>query len=410
MERRVRLKRNVTLLRILQIVRSFTLTIPIIVIFYKSAGMSIQDVMLLQAIFAAIIVVVEVPSGYFSDVLGRRRTLMIGSAFVVAGWAYYTVASSFGGFFVAELLLGIGFSFHSGTDSALLYDTLLELGTTERSVREEGAQLSAGNFAEAVAGVLGGLLAGISLITPFHAQAIVTIVLLPASWMLVEPIVHRTEGRAASMRDVLATVHDAVVKNAELRWIIVAGSIMGASTLTMVWLLQPYMLNVGVPVAWFGVIWASLNGLVGVFALRAHTLQERFGDRSTVVLLAIAVVIGYAVLGTWSTWIVLPVVVGFYFARGVGNPVFASAINVRVASERRATVLSVRQLGMRVIFMIVGPVVGWVNDNVSMSVALYVSALVFGMSSLVAVWLWGRSQRTSNGTLTSNVEVNSRIT
>jgi hypothetical protein len=42
------------------------------------------------------------------------------------GLGWYTVADGFWGFLIAELILGLGSSFISGTDTAMLYDTLID--------------------------------------------------------------------------------------------------------------------------------------------------------------------------------------------------------------------------------------------------------------------------------------------
>ena len=123
MDRLDRLRRNIILLRVIKALDMAMLTIPIIVIYYQHHGLTMADVMWLQAIFAITMIVIEIPSGYFSDVLGRRRTMIIGAAMHTLGWTAYAFADSFTGFLVAELLLGVGAAFISGTDSAM-YSTL----------------------------------------------------------------------------------------------------------------------------------------------------------------------------------------------------------------------------------------------------------------------------------------------
>ena len=100
------------------------LIMPIITLFYQENGLGMKDVLLLQGIYSVAIVVLEIPSGYFADVWGRKSTLIIGSFLGVLGFAIYSFTSGFWSFLVAELVLGIGQSFISGSDSALLYDTL----------------------------------------------------------------------------------------------------------------------------------------------------------------------------------------------------------------------------------------------------------------------------------------------
>jgi len=54
--------------------------LAVIVPFFKSRGLGMEDVFFVQAFFSLMLVILEVPSGYFSDLLGRRRTLIIGTS------------------------------------------------------------------------------------------------------------------------------------------------------------------------------------------------------------------------------------------------------------------------------------------------------------------------------------------
>ena len=56
----------------------------------------------------------------------------------MAGWGAYTVASSFAGALGAELLLAVSLSFISGSDSALLYETLRSGGAEASYARHQG--------------------------------------------------------------------------------------------------------------------------------------------------------------------------------------------------------------------------------------------------------------------------------
>jgi len=385
------LRRNISVLRAVHIVQSFMVTISIIVVFFQHRGLGLADVMVLQAVFAAVVVLVEIPSGYFSDVVGRRRTMIIGSIFIILGWWCFPWATSMAPLIGAEVLLAIGISFVSGTDSAMLYDTMLELNTEHQSVAAEGNRLSAGNFSEAVASIAGGALAGVSLLLPFYVQAGIAMLLLPLAILLVEPAVHEVHNRAASLLDVVRVVRDVTVHDRTLRWILISSSVLGSSTLTMVWFVQPWWQASGIPIAWFGVLWAACNALVGVAAMRAHTIEQRYGSTAIITALGVGVVVALTVLGLWQSLFALPIMAEFYIARGTSTPIFTTAINARVPSGRRATVLSVRQLGVRAIFVVVGPAVGMISDQHGLSAALLATAAVFATALVVALWRWRAS-------------------
>ncbi|RPI41295.1 MAG: MFS transporter, partial [Bacteroidetes bacterium] len=96
------------------------LFMPIVVPFYESNGLSMTDIMILQAVYSVAIVILEIPSGYLADVIGRRKTLIMGSVFGTLGFMTYSLSHGFTGFLVAEVILGIGQSCISGADSAML--------------------------------------------------------------------------------------------------------------------------------------------------------------------------------------------------------------------------------------------------------------------------------------------------
>ena len=54
----------------------FLVAIPIVVPYWKSHGLSMEEIFWLQAIFSIIVVALEIPSGYISDLLSRKKTLI----------------------------------------------------------------------------------------------------------------------------------------------------------------------------------------------------------------------------------------------------------------------------------------------------------------------------------------------
>lgn len=43
--------------------------------------------------------------------------------------------------------------------------------------------------------------------------------------------------------------------------------LLGASTLTLVWSIQPYFQMVNIPLEMYGILWAIFNVSIGIFAL-----------------------------------------------------------------------------------------------------------------------------------------------
>jgi MFS family permease len=378
---------NIPKLYVTRALRWFLLIVPVIVPFFKSNGLTMTQIMVLQSAFSIAVVLLEVPSGYFADVLGRKRSIILGSILGFFGMTWYSLAAGFWQFLVAEIVLGVGSSFISGADTALLYDTLVETGRAGQYKKIEGVNSALGNFSEATASVIGGLLASISIRLPFFIEAGVLLVGVVIALTLVEPHASAAAGgRRASWRDILGVVAYAMHGHREVRWLILFSSFVGASTLTMVWFVQPLFGASGLPLQWYGVAWAVLNASVGLFSLYAYRVERVIGEGVSRLLMVALVAVGYLVFSRWQMLAALPVLFVFYFARAMNGPLLSDAINRRIPSDIRATVLSVNALVGRLIFSAVGPSVGWVSDHAGLGNALLTSGLFYlaaGSISLV---------------------------
>ncbi|MDK2977390.1 MAG: hypothetical protein PWP52_104 [Bacteroidales bacterium] len=370
------LNSNILKLYIIKIAKWFMLFMPIVVLFYEDNGLAMRHVFLLQAIYSVTIVILEIPSGYFADALGRKSTLVIGTIMGFFGFLTYSFSYGFAGFLVAEIILGIGQSLISGADSAMLYDTLQESGKKEQYIKFEGRMVSIGNFAEAIAGVLGGLLAGVSLRYPYYAQTLVSFIGVPAAILLIEPKKQR-EVIKLKINDILKIVKYALYDHKELKWNIIYSSVIGAATLTMAWFVQPYFEMIALPVTLFGIFWTMLNLIVGVSAIFAHKIEFKLKQTKTLLWITILIPAGYIAISRIQALWGIGILFIFYFVRGVATPVLKDYINKLCDSNIRATVLSVRNFVIRIFFAIIGPFVGWYTDTFSLQAALLLSGIIF---------------------------------
>jgi MFS family permease len=367
---------NILRLYIIKASKWFMLIMPIVVLFYQDNGLGMQEVFVLQAFYSIAIVVLEIPSGYFADVLGRKRTLVIGVTLGFLGFLVYSFSFGFWGFLIAELVLGFGQSLISGADSALLYDTLLQQRKENDYLKHEGRMISIGNFAEALAGIAGGLLAAISLRYPFFIQTAIAFVAIPAAFTLIEPKLH---GTAIQMNfsKIIGVVKYALIDNKKLRWNILYSSFVGASTLTMAWFVQPWFIKIEIPVTLFGIFWTLLNLSVGVTALFSYKIERFLGVKSTVLGFTLILALGFFGAAFFKNSWGLIFLFAFYMARGVATPVLKDYINRITVSDVRATILSVRNFVIRIIFAIWGPLYGWYTDAFSLQGALIIAGFIF---------------------------------
>ncbi len=260
------------------------LPMAIITLFWKDQiGLSLAEILLLQAIFSLATLVMEFPSGYISDRIGYRFALNLACLLGITGWATYTLAGSFTGVLIAELQLGASYAFISGADSALLYETLRYDGREEHYAKYDGRMTAWAQAGEAIGAVGAGVLYGWFPLLPFILQVGV--------WVAALAICRNLKDIPAPPRETISHLQEAadIARKAfsqpGIRYTILLAALLGLSSFYPVWLIQPYMQTLNVPLSWFGPIWAVANLCVSFGSIISHRVQFHLGARGTPLLL-----------------------------------------------------------------------------------------------------------------------------
>jgi MFS family permease len=266
----------------------------------------------------------------------------------------------------------------------MLYDTLASAKQNDRYTRLEGRVTSIGNFGEAFAGIVGGILAVSSLRTPFFVQTCVAMIAIPAALMLREPPV-KTRKTKPGIKEIGSIIYSALHGDVKLKWNTFFSAITGAATLSMAWFAQPYFGQIKLPLTMYGVLWALLNLTVGIAAIYAWRFEKKFGASRTVITFTLAIFLSYLMLTFMPGYTGLIVLLVFYLGRGLATPTLRNYINIITTSDVRATVLSVRNFLIRFIFAVTGPLWGWITDKYSLQSAIISAGLIYGFFALISM-------------------------
>lgn len=388
-----RLRSNVKRIQFLSFTWMFMLLMPVIVPFLKGHGLSIREILSLQSIFAFLVVLLELPSGYLSDWLGRRACLQ--SACFLRGLAFtwLAMADGFWDFALFQCVAAVSISLYSGSDVALLYDSLEQLGDEHGRRRALGRRLLWMQSGETLAALLGGLIVLSSLPSVAFWNAILSWLPFLTSLGLVE-VPHgalASEGHLANVKRIWRQIFHG---HELLRRIMFCLIGYGLSTLLAVWLFQDYWQAMEVPLAAFGYLWAAYNLTVALVGRAAHRVEDAIGPRNVVRLVGILPVIGFGgmALCAWGfetshawpwVWAGIGLGLAFQVGRGLTQVVIKDALNTRVEKSMRATANSIASLGVRLAYGILGPAVGWVIEGSGHALALGIVALFFAL-----LFLW----------------------
>jgi MFS family permease len=358
------LRGNIRKLYVFSFLQMTLFPMAIITLFWKDhIALTLTQILLLQSIFSLATLALDYPAGYVSDRLGYRFALNVASLFGIAGWGLYTIADSFATVLLAEILLGISLSFISGSDSALLYETLRAEGKEQFYARYEGRRNGFAQGGEALGAAFAGIIYAASPLLPFFLQVGVWIAALCVTRQLAEAPRESSVPTRSHLAEALQIGRYAFLDNRRLRYTILLNTLLGIASFYPVWLIQPYMQRSGVPLAWFGPVWAGANLTVALCAMASHRMQHRLGDRGMVTILVALVAAGYCGLGAiGGVWGFL-----FYYLltcmRGLRGPMMLAHAQSESPSANRAAILSLQSFSFRLFFACTGPVVGKLADT-----------------------------------------------
>jgi predicted MFS family arabinose efflux permease len=347
----------------------FYLIVPVLIPYYVSHGLNSTQVFTIQATYALAILLLEIPSGYLADVIGRRPTLILGAAFLPLGLAVYAFTDRFLTFVLAEAFIAVANSMRSGCESALIYDTLLELREAEYYKRYEGRAFLFTRVGTAASAVLGGAAALAFLRLPFLINIATSALLLPLALSLVEP--QRTKRLARNpFLDILRITRFSLV-HGEIRHLIFYAALIGSTSIIAIWASFLYYESLGISVGLFGVIFAVFQLASAFGSSRAHAIEKAIGMRKA---LTLPLLIGaiFVLAGLVRSVAVIRFIILYSFLWGLSTPLFLDLINRRIGSDIRATVLSVAMMAGSLAYVVLAPLFGRFVDASSLGRAFIV--------------------------------------
>lgn len=353
----------------------------------KAASLGPLELVLIGATLELSVVVAEVPTGIVADVYGRRLSVLVGLCVIGVGFGLMGSAPTFWCIALGSMLWAVGGTFISGAHQAWLAD---EVGEDEAApVYLRGAQV---RQLASLAGIpLGVALAARQLQLPMLVGAVGfwALALLLSRTMSERGYTPGSHARGHPWQAMVATLRagvETVRGRPELVSLLAAALVFGMSGEAVGRLAPLHILNdIGLPgvlaeTTWFGILQAgSFLGAAMITWLtsRSAALRDpRLVVRILMVLTAVMAVATLTFALASAFWLAL---IAFWAARWVRiavEPLMVMLMNRGLASEVRATVLSMLGQAEALGEVCGGPALGLVGALRTVRIALMGAALV----------------------------------
>jgi MFS family permease len=143
----------------------------------------------------------------------------------------------------------------------------------------------------------------------------------------------------------------------------------------------------------YGIFWTALNLTAGISSVFAHRVEKFLGKNWSLFVIVLLITLGYFLSGMAISIWGMAFLFMFYLMRGIATPILKNYINQYTESDIRATILSVRDFIIRIIFAAIGPLLGWITDNINLESAFLLAGGIYLVSAIIVVLPWIRRSR-----------------
>lgn len=294
---------------------------------------------------------------------------------------------SVAGFMLVELIFALGLGCISGADEALFYDSLKVKGEELAFSRYWGRIRGITMACSALWFIVGGLLAdSFGLEAPYQLGMLVMLGFVTLSMFLTE--VHSEESLTCKLGTDVSQAWSVLARGKQsIQIVVLASAFLFAMNQSFFWQLQPYLLELEVPLSFNGLILAALGLLGSTFAATTSRWQryispERFIGFSVVALPMTLLVIGW----DYRIW-PLGLIVIHQFIRAGHCVLFSEILHGEIDSKLRATAMSLRNMIDKIGYGIWLVGAGLLVDEVGLATSLWWQ----GVIGLVCVGVVGGS-------------------
>ena len=359
---KLNIKRQLGLLYISNFMFNISIAGAAWVLLLVSDGYSLVQIGFAETVFHIVSLIVEIPSGMFADVFGRKKSLILSC---VMSMLSALVRGFLPGF--PCVLISIGFSalsynFISGSDSAIAYDSLLEEGQQHKYDKYISTQTAIYRISNGIA----TLFAGVAVIMGNRNAQILSLGISAVNMVFLlflreNKVIMKKNSDSLSKRikDVYSGAFGFLKGNKKVAGLIFRNALVGGIDVLLLFFLQAKLPMTGIPEWSLGPLLfiMSMGGIFG--ALVARKVKKTTLGKLFVFCISLALIgLVSEFTGIWY----LMTLGGFVtaFADDLIQIRSDIALNQMVPAEQRATLISVNSFCFSVLMIVMSPLAGYI--------------------------------------------------
>lgn len=366
--------------------QNVALWVPIEKLFMTDIGFDNGSVAAMAAAYAAVVPLLEVPSGILADRWSRRGVVLIAQSALIVSVVIGGLSPNVGVYIVAALFLGVFFAMQSGTFESIAYDTVMEeTGNSTVFERTIGRIRFIESAGLVVSALVGGLVAEvIPLRATYFLTAPFVVVAAVAVLRFREPRLHRAEESEPLRQQVTAT-YRALLERGAVRPIVTL-LVLTAFLLQAILEFGPlWMVALAASAGLYGPHWAGLMAALGLGGL--------LGGRLALTRPVTAAVIGAAIVAS-SVALATSRVIGIVVIAQILLVLLVVAVSIPITGRLHDTLPSTIRAGVAsgvgtltwLVFLPLALLFGAVSDRSGVHDAGWIFGAVAVLTVVLLAW------------------------
>ena len=324
---------------------------------YTGVGM-IETAMIIAVVFF------EIPSGALADLLGKKKTLIIGLGIICLGDLTMGLAPNFSILFVAAFFSALGSTFLSGTFEAITYDSLKELKRESDYNKVLSKQRSFSYLAQTIAVIIGGLLyTFINHRAPYFAVAGASIVAIIIAWQLKEPKIDSEKFSWKNYRQQISKGFRTLFLGKSIRRLIYILLTIGVVYLFMYEMLADLLLvATGGTAMQISIALVVVTSIITLTVRLSTLIKKKIGNLRVFVGMAILYGLLMLLAPKANFLIAVFLIIVWAIIYSLTLIIQSDILNKYIISKHRATSLSTFNLLISIPYILMATVLGYVSD------------------------------------------------
>ena len=387
----IRLKRNIKIDYIYKFLSSIDISSAIWVLYLAHKGMSLVEIGLLESIHHITSLVCEIPTGALADIMGRKNTIIIGRVMSAIGAILMLFCNSFLGFAIAFVISAMSYNLNSGSEEALVYDSLKVIGEEEKYLKINGNLNFIIEVAQGIAVLVGGILSDYSFVYSYVLSSIISICALGISFGFKEPEIHEEVKERVTIVGHFKSCFEVMRNNKKIIIIMMFFELIFMTGTTTHFYSQQYFSEMGYSRSLIAIIYvvASIGCAIGAkLVYKIERLLKK-------AMLYIVPMVGGVWLIVLSSSKGIVSVIGFImFSMSINilYPVSSNYINKLIPSAQRATLISVQSICFSIFMIMIFPLLGFIGQFSSLNISFIVLAVILFCISIGSMKYFNRSK------------------